>query len=131
MGLLWWRLQFRLQKNDFAAGWGVLQERFEARYAVSESLLFEPPKRSNQEKGGPTIAPRFARCPALLADGRPAPNSAIHGLKQWRLSPSAGCVTRRDTRGELPRDVSLQAEACGPRWSHAESTAAHLWEVQL
>jgi hypothetical protein len=35
------------------------QERFEARFAVSESLLFEPPKRSNQEKGGPTIERSF------------------------------------------------------------------------
>ena len=120
-----------IRVSAFFARRGLLA-RVSSASAAAELLLFSCPKRSNQEKGHPALAPDFVRCPVLLAslgpartrpslasDTRAFPPSpaALLGAKDGRESQELACAGLLGPvdRGGGPEDQCAASRAGSAR----------------
>ena len=83
-----------------------------ARSAVAESLFFASPKKSNQKKGDPSIALRFAQFPALLAGLGPARPSEAKAQARSGRARTSMCS---NIRAFPPSPAPLLGAMTGPK----------------
>jgi hypothetical protein len=82
--------------------------------AAAEFLSLACPRERNQREGHPTLSPRFARCPALLAGLGPARTrpSMASNIRAFPPSPAA-LLGARDGKGE-PEATACKLFALDP-----------------